>query len=230
MSSKSAVLIVEDDENLRLTLQDNLEEEGYQVATAATVAEGWRQLEASAFEVVVLDLMLPDGDGYSLCRRLRAAGLPSRVLMLTARSLEEDLVRGFESGADDYLSKPYRLRELLARIGALVRRTPAPAVTEIVFADYRLDLTARTLVDPKARAVDLTRTEMDLLALLLRSRDRALSRDEILDQVWGKEVVVDAHTVDNFVSSLKKKLGWTERSAFRIKTVRGVGYRMEVDP
>jgi DNA-binding response OmpR family regulator len=229
VSAKPAVLIVEDDENLRVTLQDNLEEEGYQVATAATVAEGWRQLEAGAFEVVVLDLMLPDGDGYSLCRKLRAAGLPCRVLMLTARALEEDLVRGFESGADDYLSKPYRLRELLARIAALLRRTPAAPVTELAFAGYRLDLTARTLVDARQRAVDLTRTEMDLLALLLRSRDRALSRDEILDQVWGKEVVVDAHTVDNFVSSLKKKLGWTERSAFRIKTVRGVGYRMEVD-
>ena len=230
MSEQPAVLIVEDDENLRLTLQDNLEEEGYAVAAAATVADGWQKLEAGAFEVVVLDLMLPDGDGYSLCRRLREKGLPCRVLMLTARSLEEDLVRGFEAGADDYLAKPYRLRELLARVGSLVRRAPAPAAPQaLAFAGYKLDLAARTVEDPKGRPVELTRTELDLLALLLRCRDRALTRDEILDQVWGSEVVVDAHTVDNFVSSLKKKLGWTERSAFRIKTVRGVGYRMEVD-
>ncbi|MHB8877468.1 MAG: response regulator transcription factor [Myxococcaceae bacterium] len=229
MSGKPSVLVVEDDENLRVTLQDNLEEEGYAVTTASTVAAGWRQLEPGAVDVVVLDLMLPDGDGYSLCRKLRAAGLSTRVLMLTARSLEEDLVRGFESGADDYLAKPYRLRELLARVGALARRSAAPAAQVVAFAGYRLDLSARALADTRGRPVDLTRTEMDLLALLLRSRDRALSRDEILDQVWGKEVVVDAHTVDNFVSSLKKKLSWSERSAFRIKTVRGVGYRMEVD-
>ena len=121
----SALLLVEDDENLRVTLADNLEEQGYAVTQAATVQAAWAALEAARFEVVVLDLMLPDGDGYALCRKLRAAGHGCRVLMLTARSLEEDLVRGFEAGADDYLSKPYRLRELLARIAALVRRKPS---------------------------------------------------------------------------------------------------------
>src|SRR4051812_48084107 len=121
-SLKTHVLIVEDDANLRLTLQDNLEEQGYQVRVAASVAEGWKALDARAADVVVLDLMLPDGDGYDFCKKLREKRLPSRVLMLTARSLEEDLVRGFDAGADDYLAKPYRLRELYARIAALVRR------------------------------------------------------------------------------------------------------------
>src|SRR2546422_6222797 len=118
----SSVLVVEDDENLRLTLHDNLEREGHQVQSAASCAEAWRALESNRFEVVVLDLMLPDGDGYSLCKQLREKKLPVRVLMLTARSLEEDLVRGFDAGADDYVAKPYRLRELLARISALARR------------------------------------------------------------------------------------------------------------
>ncbi len=223
---KAPILIVEDDENLRLTLEDNLEEEGYDVTSAATVAAAWQALSERTFDVVVLDIMLPDGDGYALCRRLREAALPCRVLMLTARSLEDDLVRGFDAGADDYLAKPYRLRELLARVRALARRSPGVERDVIRFGGFVLDRSARTLVDEHGRPIELTRTEFDLLACLLRHRDRALSRDEILDEVWGRDVVVDSHTVDNFVSSLKKKLRWTPASRFQIRTVRGVGYRM----
>ncbi|MBI3182825.1 MAG: response regulator transcription factor [Myxococcales bacterium] len=225
-----AVLIVEDDHNLRLTLEDNLAEEGYQVSSAATAAEAWAQLCGRPYEVVVLDIMLPDGDGYSLCRRIRQEGLGCRVLMLTARTLEDDLVKGFEAGADDYLGKPYRLRELLARVNSLSRRGgvgPAPEVLR--FAGFELNLGKRTLADGEGKLIELTKTEFDLLHCLLRSRDRVLTRDEILDQVWGKEVVVDSHTVDNFVSSLKRKLGWQPRSRFHIRTVRGVGYRLELD-
>lgn len=227
-SAKPAVLVVEDDPNLRLTLEDNLEEEGYRVASAATVAEALSRVSEQPFDVVVLDLMLPDGDGYSFCRRLRESGSVSRVLMLTARSLEEDLVRGFEAGADDYVAKPYRLRELLARVRALARRSVAPPPEVLRFAGFTLDGAARTLADPRGRPVELTKTEFDLLRTLLRSEGRVLSRDEILDQVWGKDVVVDAHTVDNFVSSLKRKLRWAPGAGFQIRTVRGVGYRMEV--
>lgn len=227
--SAPAVLIVEDDENLRLALVDNLEEEGYRVWAAATAAQAGQLVSERQFEVVVLDLMLPDGDGYSLCQKLRQEGSPSRVLMLTARTLEEDIVRGFEVGADDYVSKPYRLRELLARVRALSRRAPAPASEVLRFPGFELDCARRTLLDARGRPIELTRTELDLLRCLLLSRDRVLTRDEILDQVWGKEVVVDAHTVDNFVSSLKKKLRWEPRSRFQIRTVRGVGYRMEYE-
>ena len=217
----SAILLVEDDENLRLTLADNLEEQGYAVTQAATVKAGWEALEAARFEVVVLDLMLPDGDGYALCRRLRGAGHGCRVLMLTARSLEEDLVRGFEAGADDYLAKPYRLRELLARVAALVRRKPT-LETGHRLGRFRIDEDARTVTGP-AGAVELTRKEFDLLVCLLRGGEKVLSRDEILDAVWGADVVVDTHTVDNFVSSLKKKL---KDDSFELKTVRGVGFRL----
>jgi DNA-binding response OmpR family regulator len=215
------LLLVEDDENLRVTLADNLEEQGYAVVQAATVKAAWDALTAQRFDVVVLDLMLPDGDGYALCRKLRAAGHGARVLMLTARSLEEDLVRGFDAGADDYLSKPYRLRELLARIASLVRRAPA-ATTAHRLGAFEVNEGTRTVTGPKG-AVELTRKEFDLLVLLLKAGDQVLSRDQILDAVWGADVVVDTHTVDNFVSSLKKKL---KGEGFELKTVRGVGFRL----
>lgn len=223
-----AVLIVEDDANLRLALEDNLRDEGYDVRVAATVKAAREALSAAAPDVVVLDLMLPDGDGYSLCRELRAQSLTSRVLMLTARTLEDDLVKGFEAGADDYLAKPYRLRELLARVAALARRAPATAATSSAahrLGDYAIDETTRTVKGPRGE-VELTRKEFDLVVCLLRAGDRVLSRDDILDAVWGADVVVDSHTVDNFVSSLKKKL---KGPGFEFKTVRGVGFRLVRD-
>jgi DNA-binding response OmpR family regulator len=225
--SPASILIVEDDANLRLTLEDNLEHEGYQVATAATAREARERLAATRFDLLVLDVMLPDEDGYALCRWLRQAGITSMVLMLTARSLEEDVVRGFEAGAQDYVAKPYRLRELLARVAALLRRPAVSAATVLSFADFELDLGKHAL-SRRGKAIELTRTEFDLLAFLVRNKERALTRDEILDEVWGRDVVVDPHTVDNFVSSLKKKLGWTRHSGFTVQTIRGVGYRMEI--
>jgi DNA-binding response OmpR family regulator len=224
------VLVVEDDPNLRLTLVDNLEEEGYAVTAASTLAEARAQLKGPGFDVVVLDLMLPDGDGYSLCRELRQAGASSRVLMLTARSLEDDVVKGFEVGADDYVPKPYRLRELLARIRALARRgAGAPSAPQAFVLDrFRVDLASRRVLTPEGQALELTRTEFDLLVYLLRHAGTALTRDQILSAVWGTEVVVDGHTVDNFISNLRKKLDWSSRSRFEIRSVRGVGYRLDV--
>ncbi|MCE9673179.1 response regulator transcription factor [Myxococcus stipitatus] len=225
------ILLVEDDPNLRLALRDSLEHQGgYAVEEAASVREAREHLGRRAFQLILLDVMLPDGDGYSLCRALREEGVTSPVLMLTARTLEDDVVRGFEAGAQDYLGKPYRLRELLARVGALVRRAGGGAPAKRVrFGGFKLDLDRRKVETPEGAAVELTRTEFDLLAFLVREKERVLRRDDILDAVWGRDVVVDPHTVDNFVSSLKKKLGWNSASRFSIQTVRGVGYRMEIE-
>jgi DNA-binding response OmpR family regulator len=223
------VLVVEDDPNLRLTLVDNLEEEGYAVEAASTLAEARAKWKAAGFDVVVLDIMLPDGDGYSLCRELRQAGTSSRVLMLTARTLEDDAVRGFDAGADDYVAKPYRLRELLARIRVLARRgAAAPPEQVLSFDRFRVDLASRRLLDASGQPLELTRTEFDLLVYLLRNAGKALTRDQILSSVWGEDTVVDAHTVDNFVSNLRKKLEWNSGSRFEIRSVRGVGYRMDL--
>ncbi|MCI0571757.1 MAG: response regulator transcription factor [Myxococcaceae bacterium] len=228
-TARPAILLVEDDTTLRLALADNLQEQGYAVEVAPSAREARAQLQARAFDLLILDVMLPDGDGYTLLKQLRAEGLTSMVLMLTARTLEEDIVRGFEAGAQDYLGKPYRLRELLARVGALLRRAGTPLPEVFPFAGFTLDLGRRTLTREDGAPVELTRTELDLLAYLLRNRGRALRRDDILDAVWGRDVVVDPRTVDNFVSSLKRKLGWTSTSPFAIHAIRGVGYRMEVE-
>ncbi len=229
--SEARILIVEDDENLRVALEDNLVEEGYRVTA---VDRGERALEALAkapADLVILDIMLPDIDGYRVCRAIRERGHAVRVLMLTARTLENDLVEGFDAGADDYLAKPYRLRELLARVAALLRRQVEPprAAESLAFAGFTVDLAARALHDPSGAEVHLTRTEFDLLLYLLRNVGRALSRDDLLKHAWDPSVVVEPRTVDNFVSNLKKKLAWKETDAYRIKTVRGVGYRMEID-
>lgn len=225
------VLVVEDDESLRLVLADNLEEAGYRVLVAPTVAEATRLWDAERPDLVVLDLMLPDGDGYSLCQRQRAAGSEAAVLMLTARSLEDDLVGGLDAGADDYLTKPYRLRELLARIRALLRgrtrgrRGVADGTQRLQAGHWQLDLDARTVTHrQRGDAAALTRTEFDLLVLLVRSEGAVRTRSEILDSVWGAEVVVEPRTVDNFISTLKRKLRVSSDSGFEIRTVRGVGY------
>jgi DNA-binding response OmpR family regulator len=228
-STRPSILIVEDDANLRIGLRDNLVDDGYDVAAASNAREADTLLRGRDFDLLILDVMLPGEDGYSICRRLRAEGLQSMVMMLTARTLEDDIVRGFEAGAQDYLTKPYRLRELLMRVRALVRRAGTPPPQVMSFAGFSLDLGRRMLSRGDGSTIELTRTEFDLLAYLVRHRDRALTRQEILDTVWGQDVVVDPRTVDNFVSNLKKKLGWTSTSGFTIHTIRGVGYRMEID-
>ncbi len=227
--SAASVLVVEDDRNLRLTLEDNLREQGYRTGAAASASEARARFGEGPWDVVVLDLMLPDGDGYALCRELRSAGAPSRVLMLTARSLEDDVLRGFGDGADDYVTKPYRLRELLARVAALVRRERAVGGEAEGshlqrLGGFLIDRRARVVRDSAGEAVELTRREFDLLVHFADRPGEAQTRDQILDAVWGSDVVVDAHTVDNFVSSLRRKLG----PRFELKSVRGVGYRLDL--
>lgn len=223
------VLVVEDDENLRVVLVDNLVAEHYAVTAAKTAREARRALELASYDLIVLDLMLPDGDGYSLAKEVRAQGRSERILMLTARTLEDDVVRGFDTGADDYVLKPYRLRELLARIRALVRRAPVTTSHRHErFAGFVLDLDARTLAHDD-QPIALTRTELDLLATFVQHRGLVRTRDQLLDAAWGHDVMVDERTVDNFVASLKKKLGWSPAATWRIVAVRGVGYRFECD-
>jgi DNA-binding response OmpR family regulator len=227
--SQPSVLVVEDDENLRVVLRDNLEEEGYRVTVAASATAARAAMNGSQLDLVVLDVMLPDGDGYTLCRQLRAAGSKARVLMLTARGLEDDLVTGLDAGADDYMVKPYRLRELLARVRALLRRKsePVPAAPQVLrCGTYRVDLRAREVFTDDGASVPLTRTEFDLLCFLLNHPGRAIPREEILSAVWGDGIAIDDHTVDNFVSQLKRKLG----PDVPIRTIRGVGYRLDLQP
>jgi DNA-binding response OmpR family regulator len=224
---RTRLLLVEDDENLRVVLSDNLDDEGFEVRAVAYGREALDAAKDGGFDVVVLDIMLPDLDGYAVCRELRAGGCTAGVLMLTARTLEDDVIRGFDAGADDYLAKPYRFRELLARVRALARRGRVSPTDG--FGGIAIDRRARSVRGRDGASIELTRTEFDLLLHLLDHRGEALSRDAILDRVWGSDVVVDPRTIDNFVSSLKRKLGWTPECGFNIRAVRGVGYRFDLE-
>jgi DNA-binding response OmpR family regulator len=225
--SAPAILVVEDDENLRLPLVDNLEDEGYRVDHFDRGEPALSAARRTTYAVIILDIMLPDTDGYTVCRKLREAGVRSGILMLTARTLEDDVVTGFDAGADDYLAKPYRLRELLARVKALLRRGGSKASPHTDLDGIAIDRTARTVTLPDGTQPEMTRTEFDLLVFMLDRPGEALSRETILENVWG-EVVVDPRTVDNFVSNLKRKLGWTKTRRFTFRSVRGVGYRLDV--
>lgn len=231
MSGAPRVLVVEDDESLRLALEDNLQAEGYAVEVVADGLRARERLAGEPYALLVLDVMLPGVDGYTLAREVRARPGPQpKILMLTARALEDDVVRGLEVGADDYLTKPYRLRELLARVKALLRRgtSAAPDEDTPALPGLRIDPRARTVARLDGVPVELTKTELDLLLYLWRRRGEALSRDQILDAVWGEAVMVDERTVDNFVSNLKKKLGWRAGAGWSIASVRGVGYRLDL--
>lgn len=230
MSDAPLVLVVEDDENLRITLADNLEDEGYRVESVDGGRAALEVAGRSPPDLVVLDIMLPDLDGYAVCRALREAGSTAKVLMLTARTLEDDVVKGFDVGADDYLAKPYRLRELLARIRALLRRGgSAAAPPAFGLPGLAIDREARTVGTEAGASIELTRTEFDLLVFLAENPGKALSRELILDRVWGNDVVVDPRTVDNFISSLKRKLKWKTGQGYAFRAVRGVGYRLELE-
>lgn len=230
MNNEIHVLIVEDDETLRLTLSDILEDK-YEVTSADTIAAATALITSKHFAIVILDLMLPDGDGYDLCRLLRDQNITTPVLMLTARSLEDDLVKGFAVGADDYLVKPYKSNELLARVNALLKRSQGFGKAESQkptenINDFVLNRAARNVVTKLGNPVDLTPKELDTLIYLCDHPHKAISRQELLDNIWG-DVVVDTRTIDNFISSIKKKLQLTTRNSVYIETVRGVGYRLE---
>lgn len=225
-SARPSILVVEDDANLRIGLRDNLQDEGYDVAVASHAREAEPLLRERSFDLLILDIMLPGEDGYSFCRRLRASGVQTHVLMLTARSLEDDIVRGFEAGAQDYLTKPYRLRELLARVGALVRRAGGAPPQRMSFAGFSLDLGKRALSRADGGLIDLTRTEFDLLAALSEHPRMVFTRRQLVEAVWGPGWVGDEHLVDVHVGHLRQKLGDDAGTGRFVRTIRGVGYRM----
>ncbi len=227
------LLLVEDDDNLRDALADNLELEGYEVFQCALVQQAKDWLASNNADLIVLDIMLPDGDGYQLCQWIRQR-FDVLVLMLTARSLEKDVVEGFDVGADDYVSKPYRSTELLARIKALLRRKQIPIHRNVTLINgFQIDWSLRQVSLQKQKQkqkqeqiIHLTKTAFDILAYLFAQLGNSCSREQILDEVWGKDVYVDNRTIDNFVYNLKKQLNLGSGPDYQIKTIRGVGYSL----
>jgi DNA-binding response OmpR family regulator len=218
------VLIVEDDARLNELLMRVLSEESHTVDRAKTLEEARARLAAGRHDAVILDRMLPDGDGVDLCEELRRAGNVVPVLMLTARGEVCDRVRGLRAGADDYLVKPFEIEELLARLDSIVRRARLASVTSV--GSLELDRIRRE-VRVHGTRIDLTAKELSLLACLAETPDAPVSRAELLSKVWGLAFDPGSGVVEVHVSRLRDKLG---DHAFVVETVRGTGYRLRSSP
>jgi len=226
MTVQAKILIVEDEAPIRAGLRQSLETEGYRVQAVETVGEGIAAL-AGAPDLVVLDRRLPDGEGLDVLRHARRSGCHVCFLVLSARGMPEDRIEGLEVGADDYLTKPFHLRELLARVRALLLRAGAGGEdVTCSFGAFTLDVRARLLRRDR-REIPLTKLEFDLLHFLLRNPSRALSRKELLDRVWGYDRYPTTRTVDFHVLRLRKKIERKGSRPRHLLTVQGVGYRFE---
>lgn len=232
------ILIIEDEPNIRELVLYNLNQNGYEGLTAEDGLQGLAMARSEKPDLILLDIMLPGKNGYDICRELRAEGNKTPIIMLTAKNEEIDKVLGLEFGADDYISKPFGIRELIARIKAVLRRYesspepesyvsgPGTAVSPgIVNGDLVINIDSHE-VRLAGRLVELTLKEFDLLRILAENRGRVMTRDQLLDKVWGFEYIGETRTVDVHVRYLRKKLGDEDNEGKYIQTVRGIGYKM----
>jgi DNA-binding response OmpR family regulator len=227
------LLVIEDEEHLAAGLKLNLELEGYEVDVATTAREaGEHLLRADAYDAIVLDVMLPDVNGFELCQKLRKAGNFTPVIMLTARSAAEDRVHGLEAGADDYLVKPFELDELLARVRSLLRRRQWERAEEVSttrggrvsFGQAVIDFDSHD-VRVAGDSLKLTRLELDLVRYFVENAGRVIGRDELLEQVWKLRNYSTARTVDNFISRLRRHFEADPARPRHFLSVRGAGYK-----
>ena len=226
------VLFVEDEEALRMTVGDRLRKEGYLVEYAADGDEGFEKATRLPFDLIILDLMLPLRDGLTVCRDVRSAGLITPILMLTARGQTSDKVTGLKTGADDYVTKPFNMQELMARIEALLRRAPTKPLQPtglLEFAAIRVDRRG-TSVTRDGCPVNLSAREFQLLSYFLDHPDATLSREELLTHVWGYNAKVFTRTVDVHVASLRQKLEVDPKQPAHILTVQRLGYKFVPQP
>jgi DNA-binding response OmpR family regulator len=220
------ILIIEDDLALLRGLKDNFLEEGYTVSTATDGETGHRMIREEGPDLVILDLMLPKMSGYEVCRLVRDKGITTPILMLTARGEEADRVLGLDLGADDYVSKPFSIREVLARVRALVRRAHPPTALpdEVRFGDVVVDF-RRCEATKGGRPIELTRREYGVLRFLAARSGEVVGRDELLEEVWGSKDYITIRTVDNHLASLRAKLEDKASNPRHLLTMRGIGYK-----
>ena len=222
----SRILLVEDEPGVRLTVEDRLKSEGYAVECAVDGDEGSKRATSEAFDLVILDVMLPKRSGFDVCRDIRQRGLDTPVLMLTARTQVTDRVVGLKLGADDYLMKPFAMAELLARIEARLRRKEAhaPRPGAYRFGDVVVDF-RKAEVEREGRELRVSAKEFQLLRYFIENKGATLSRDELLDHVWGYEAMPSTRTVDVHVAWLRRKLEPNPRHPQYILTLHGLGYK-----
>jgi DNA-binding response OmpR family regulator len=220
------VLIIEDDPTMQRVLKDNFEFRGYVVRVAGDGRAGIEAIKVFDPDLVILDIMLPSVNGFDVCRRVRQDGLATPIIMLTAKSQESDIVLGLNLGADDYVAKPFSIDVLLARASACLRRRQEPARSSFGFGDCELDHESHKLFRGGEEVV-LTPKEFGLLQYFVRNAGRALTREKILDAVWGDDLIVTNRSVDRCINTLRNKLEPDPVRPQFIKTIRDVGYRFE---
>ena len=228
--SKAEILVVEDDPAILNGLLDVLVFNGFQAEGADDGAEGLKKALDKSFDLIILDVMLPRLDGFSICKKIREKKPAQGVLMLTAKGSEDDIVTGFQAGADDYVSKPFSLRELMVRVEAVLRRTGKRLGDEkITLRDICFDSKILT-ASKQDRSVELTRREMDIISYLFRNQDRIVSKKELLIDVWGyADADIETRTIDIHILKLRKKITQLAGDTPIILTIRGQGYRLDIE-
>jgi DNA-binding response OmpR family regulator len=220
------ILVIEDEPQMLLGLRDNLELEGYEVQTAADGEEGLARAASFSPDLVILDVMLPKKNGFDVCRELRSRSNTTPIVMLTARSAETDKVLGLELGADDYVTKPFSITELLARVRAVLRRASAqkPATDVVRIGEIEIDFKLHQARRGKAR-IEFTAREFDLLRYFVLHTGQVVTREQILNEVWGYEEFPTTRTIDNFVAKLRQKIERAPHAPEHILTIHGSGYK-----
>jgi two-component system, OmpR family, alkaline phosphatase synthesis response regulator PhoP len=230
MTKSASILIVEDEENLQDALKLNLELEGYEISTASDGAEALKKVHDEYFDLIILDIMLPEIDGISVCETIRLKDTQVPILMLSARSSSADRVLGLKKGADDYLTKPFNLEELLLRIQKLISKNQKlqdkSTVEDIYhFGGNKIDFNAQEAHNVKGETISLSLKESMLLKLLIANKNEVVSREKILQSVWGYQVFPTTRTIDNFILNFRKYFEEDSREPRYFHSVRGVGYK-----
>lgn len=225
--AKDKILIVDDEEHILELIKFNLENSGYEVVTCNTGTNALNVIRKEVPKLILLDLMLPGMDGYDICKEIRKdntiANIP--VIMITAKSEELDKILGLELGADDYITKPFSVRELLARVKAVLRRVSTQFVdTSCKFGNMTIDFDKHEVLKHEKR-VDLTLKEFELLEILIKNKGRVMTRDFLLDKIWGYEYIGETRTVDVHIRHLRQKIEDDDKNPKYIETIRGIGYR-----
>ena len=233
-TNKSKILLVEDEENLLEAIRLNLELEGYETETAVTGKEAIRKTVGQHYNLIILDVMLPELDGFSVCEKIRITDSDTPILFLTAKNEHSDKVKGFKLGADDYLSKPFNLEELLMRVRVLIkhstRGTKQQTARTYRFAGNEINFITFTAKTRGGKEVELTKKEMELLKLLVDRKGNVVSRSQILHFVWGYDVNPSTRTIDNFILNFRKYFEKDASNPRHFHSVRGVGYRFTEEP
>ena len=220
------ILVVEDDKDIALGLEEDLSRHGFQVETVGDGEKALARGKELQWDLIILDIMLPKKDGFDICRELRAAGIKTPIIMLTAKTHEAEIILGLELGADDYITKPFSPRELRARIQALLRRVSEDSRGIFKFGECEVDFD-RGEVRLSGQSINLSALEFRLLEVFIHRRGRLLSRDQLIDAAWGPSVIVTERVVDTHILNLRKKIEPIPEKPQYILSLRGMGYRFE---